>query len=279
MEFPHGMRTCPHSGLVVSKDGIPVLMYHGTRRRFTDFQIGAPIGAPGNPAGIYFTPDRGVAEEYSCNDDGEKDAKSRVICALIRIRDESDGVVIDSAYRGLEFSIFNSDNIFILPEKKDTVFMNAVTATVFHGTDAEFGRFDCSPKHDLNSRRLGAYFTTNQALASLYGTRVIQASVHLSNPLDIRGLDARAAIDMLPISCGERAELRSAFRGTDYMQYGLLESLSPIHLRVRLEVANYDGIIYSEAGGDAFIAFSPAQLKLAPMQSPTKTSECLQARP
>lgn len=101
---------------VVDDHGKPLLVYHGTRRSFQEFQSSKPRGALGNPEGIYFTADRSVAEEYAMDVDGAWDDKSQVIAAYLRIESESDGKVIDSTYSGREYVVFKPSNIYITPE-------------------------------------------------------------------------------------------------------------------------------------------------------------------
>ena len=96
---------------VVGADGKPLVVYHGTRRPFNEFSPSKPMGAPGNPEGVYFTADKGVAEEYAQDADGAWDEKSRVVSAYIKIENDADGKIIDSAYRGREYAVFKAENI------------------------------------------------------------------------------------------------------------------------------------------------------------------------
>jgi len=96
---------------VVDDEGKPLVVYHGTRSDFTEFDMQNPAGALGNPKGAYFSPDRWVAQRYAENDDGEMDSKSRVVAAYLHIENDSDGKVIDSAYRGREYVVFDAKNI------------------------------------------------------------------------------------------------------------------------------------------------------------------------
>jgi len=96
---------------VVDAQGKPLVVYHGTRRDFSEFEITNPHGAAGNPKGAYFTADRSVAKQYAENDDGEHDGKSRIIAAYLHIENDGDGKIIDSAYRGREYVVFDPANI------------------------------------------------------------------------------------------------------------------------------------------------------------------------
>lgn len=75
-------------------------VYHGTRRKFTEFKISSPRGAPGNKRGVYFSPDQDTAAEYAEDVDGSTDDKSTVIRAFIR-----NAELIDHSYRGIEYRI------------------------------------------------------------------------------------------------------------------------------------------------------------------------------
>ncbi len=96
---------------VVDAEGKPLVVYHGTRRPFNEFSPSRPRGAPGNPEGVYFTADKGVAEEYAQDADGAWDEKSRIVSAYIKIENDADGKIIDSAYRGREYVVFKPENI------------------------------------------------------------------------------------------------------------------------------------------------------------------------
>lgn len=131
---------------------------------------------------------------------------------------------------------------------------------VYHGTNQQFREFDTTPIHELDRRRMGAYFTANPNFAATYGPHQIDAYLCINNPLDIRGLSAEQAIALLPVTAFDKAAMRSAFRGQDYSQYGLLESTNQIALRKALEQAGYDGVAYSEGYAAAFIVFQPEQI-------------------
>lgn len=91
--------------------GKPLVVYHGTRRAFDAFEPMHPRGALGNMKGVYFTADKNVAEEYARDVDGAWDEKSRVVSVYIKIENDSDGQIIDSAYRGREYVVFKPENI------------------------------------------------------------------------------------------------------------------------------------------------------------------------
>lgn len=104
---------------VVDSKGKPLVVYHGTRRPFDTFSPGKPRGAPGNPAGTYFTADRRVAEEYAQDVDGAWDEKSRIVAAYIKIENDSDGAIIESAYRGREYVVYEPRNIKVTEMSTD----------------------------------------------------------------------------------------------------------------------------------------------------------------
>lgn len=96
---------------VVDKDNKPLLVYHGTRREFDEFSIQKPRGAIDNPPGVYFTADLEAAKEYAMDVDGAWDEKSRIIAAYLKIETEQDGKIIDSAYSGREYVVFDTTKI------------------------------------------------------------------------------------------------------------------------------------------------------------------------
>lgn len=98
---------------VVDKKGKPLVVYHGTRRKFDikDMEGSKPRGAIGNPKGIYFTADKREAEEFAQDVDGAWDDKSRIIEAYLRIRSEADGLIRERADGSKEFVIYSPTNI------------------------------------------------------------------------------------------------------------------------------------------------------------------------
>lgn len=98
----------------VDGEGRPLVLYHGTRRRFDAFGAFHPRGAIGNPKGVYFTTDPLTAAEYAQDCDGATDAHSRVVAAYLRLSGEDDGKRIDSLYRGREYVAFRVDAIAII---------------------------------------------------------------------------------------------------------------------------------------------------------------------
>jgi hypothetical protein len=90
-------------------------VYHGTRRAFDKFAVLKPIAAPGNPAGVYFTPSRCIAEEYAMDDDGALDESSRIIAAHVRLPSDADGQVVERANGDREVVVFRPAQIQILP--------------------------------------------------------------------------------------------------------------------------------------------------------------------
>lgn len=98
----------------VDGEGRPLVLYHGTRRRFDAFEAFPPRGARGNPKGVYFTADPATAAEYAQDCDGATDAHSRLVAAYVRLSCEDDGKRIDSLYRGTEYVAFRVDAIAII---------------------------------------------------------------------------------------------------------------------------------------------------------------------
>lgn len=112
----------------VDAEGKPLVVYHGTRRQFNEFSPSKPRGAPGNPEGVYFTADKGAAEEYAQDVDGAWDEKSRVVAAYIKIENDADGKIIDSAYRGREYVVFKAENIKSATDNPDIRFSRTPAA-------------------------------------------------------------------------------------------------------------------------------------------------------
>jgi hypothetical protein len=133
---------------------------------------------------------------------------------------------------------------------------------LYHGTNKDFVHFDTTPVYTLDTKRLGAYFSTNPAYAKLYGDTLVEVELAVSKPFDITGMSAWDAIDSLPVSTGFKKELRSAFKGNDYSQYGLLEGAQREGLRDELCKLGYDCIKYTEGYADAYIAFDAAKIRV-----------------
>lgn len=91
-----------------------IIAYHGTRYKFDEFKAFYPMGALGNPKGVYFTRDLDTAIEYAEDTAGAIDNKSRVIMVKLNIDSEDDGIIINHSYRGEEIIMFNLDKIEIL---------------------------------------------------------------------------------------------------------------------------------------------------------------------
>lgn len=127
----------------------------------------------------------------------------------------------------------------------------------FHGSDELFTEFDTRAVHEIDRRRLGSHFSSSKDYAKAYGKHCYEVRLMIDAPLDLRNTTATEAAAMLPITDFDRAAINSAFKGSDYTQYGLIESINPIALRHALEQAGYDGLIYEEAGHSAYIVFDP----------------------
>lgn len=96
---------------VVDADGKPLVVYHGTRRKFNEFEVMHPRGAVGNPKGIYFTTSRQEAEEFAQDVDGAMDEKSRIVEAYLSIQSDSDGAIRKRADGTTEFIVFDPTKI------------------------------------------------------------------------------------------------------------------------------------------------------------------------
>lgn len=134
---------------------------------------------------------------------------------------------------------------------------------VYHGTNRNISEFNTDPENTVERKRIGAYFTANPRFAGMYGDNVMSVYLSIKNPLDITGMDAKEAIDALPVSERLKKEMRAAFRGSEYSQYGLIETAQRDGVRQALEADGYDGVKYTEGYADAFIVFHPEQIKSA----------------
>jgi GNAT superfamily N-acetyltransferase len=195
MQKKHGTKTASAQ---------PVLVYHGTRKDFDEFEPQHPRGAPGNPKGVYFTTDRRVAEQHAEDVDGALDEKSRVISAYLNLQSEADGVIKESPYRGIEYIVFNPAAIQVVDDGRakiaaaptqDQSFMSQpgdITENpafmswfkgskvvddhgrplrVYHGTGADIKEFSYEFTGQGNDQLgSGFYFTNNKDTASGYAT-------------------------------------------------------------------------------------------------------------
>jgi hypothetical protein len=134
----------------------------------------------------------------------------------------------------------------------------------YHGTNDDIDTFDTSACNTLDRKRLGAYFSDDKNYAGCYGSNILEVRLLIQSPFDATGMSAEELISALPlnpeIQVRARQELRSAFKGMDYSQYGLLESAIRFGIRERLESDNYDGIKYNEGIGAAYIVFNSDQI-------------------
>ena len=186
--------------------------------------------------------------------------------------------------RGDEYVVFAADQIMILPEgfrsqlkltsaepqwSNDAIVVDKKNKplVVYHGTNAEFDAFKTGAHSSIEQSRLGAYFTTDERVAGHYGGKVSAYHLAFNKLFDIAGMDSLTTIDKMPVSDLLKRELRSAFRNADLnQQYGMLESLVGRGLRQSLEAAGYDGVMYTEAYADSYIAFHPGQIKAVPKE-------------
>lgn len=135
--------------------------------------------------------------------------------------------------------------------------------TVFHGSQhASLHTFDTNVVNEVDCRRLGAYFTTSRNYAETYGDHVYEVTLSIENPFDIRGMSALQAITAIPVPETMKKELRMAFRGEDYSQYGLLETCIRANLRGALEAAGFDGVCFNEGYADTYVAFHADQIRI-----------------
>lgn len=280
---------------VTDADGLPLVVYHGTRRAFDVFTPSKPRGAAGNPEGIYFSPDKSTAEEYAQDVDGATDERSRVVEAYIKIESEADGQVKESRYSGSEYIVFKPENIKSTagnsgafdPDNADIRFSRSkseaktnlseflkgskVRRVVYHATAADFNTFDTS-RSDL-----GAHFGTREQaeqvaggmrLNNTSGTNVMPVWISLKNPLrlkDVGTFHADGIADQL-----ERKGLLPRGEGKRIIKeidadWKLRKKYDPI-VRKAIQDAGYDGVVYSntqEGAGDSYIVFEPTQVKSA----------------
>lgn len=99
---------------LVDADGRPLVLYHGTRRKFDSFIPMHPRGAPGNPKGVYFDSDWQVAGEFAMDVDGAIDEQSRIIPAYVRLIDGEHGLIRPRLERGkqhIEVVVFSPELI------------------------------------------------------------------------------------------------------------------------------------------------------------------------
>lgn len=101
---------------VVDMHGHPLLVYHGTRRKFDTFVPMKPMAAFGNPVGIYFTDCLREAEEFAQDVDGATDEHSRVITAHLCIRDDTEGLIRRRRDGTTEFIVFKPESILIVSD-------------------------------------------------------------------------------------------------------------------------------------------------------------------
>lgn len=112
----------------VDIEGRPLVLYHGTRRQFEQFELNFPRGAIGNPEGVYFDTKMRVAEEFAQDVDGAMDDRSRIIEAYVKIVDGKDGDMRFRVERGvdeLEVIEFCAENIRM---KSNRVMMELVSS-------------------------------------------------------------------------------------------------------------------------------------------------------
>lgn len=289
-------------GDCIQQDGT-VVMYHGTSTANADAiqSSGTFLGFP------FFSPDRAIAERFS-RQAGKRPVVMEVrlspdailpTCGYFSARLEGLARQLDGTWAYPEPEVdLNADTVEIEGVRRSTrnhlgqpiagsvAELQAFWAwfgdsalvddqgrplVAFHGSPERLSAFDASERNELDCKRLGAYFTSNPRLASCYGKHVHAVYLALPRVFDIVGLCAADAIDALPVEDRLKRELRSAFRGGDYSQYGLLESALRGGLRQTLQEQGYAGIRYTE-GGDAYIAFEAEQIRLLP-EAPAKAAK------
>lgn len=141
--------------------------------------------------------------------------------------------------------------------------LTSLTVNAYHGTPSSFTldqiKLDPWP-HTTNDRKvsLGAYFTSNKELASLYG-QVLEARLMFNNLVDLRGFDgiqdARVFYRSLPAEIPDRlaCEVSAGYSGA-LDAYHLLETaLGRCDLINQLKGAGCDGIAFREAYSDVFV--------------------------
>lgn len=154
-------------------------------------------------------------------------------------------------------------------------------AVFFHGTDADFEKFDLQYKGSntgWGNTVHGFFFADKKENAKLFGDTIIQANLTLLNPIDLRLhsifndktqasllweilsdqklSDRKALIKLVKdIGLGEVAEM-----------YDMLNSKEANESYVK---AGYDGVL-SDLGNDEieYVVFNPSQIKILSIERP-----------
>ncbi len=141
--------------------------------------------------------------------------------------------------------------------------LTSCTVQAYHGTPNLFAldqiKLDPWP-HTTNDRKvsLGAYFTSNKELASLYG-QVLEAKLVFKKLVDLRGFDgiqdARAFYRSLPADIPDRlaCEVSAGYSGVLDVYHLLETALGRCDLINQLKSAGCDGIAFREAYSDVFV--------------------------
>ncbi len=96
---------------VINSKEEPMEIYHGTRRKFTIFDLSAPKSAKGYREGFYFTSDRLFAQKHSADLNGKWDNFSQVMKVYLKIENDKDGRIINSFYQGKEYVVYRPELI------------------------------------------------------------------------------------------------------------------------------------------------------------------------
>lgn len=141
-----------------------------------------------------------------------------------------------------------------------------LTVTAYHGARVPFDLADINldPWFQTTDERkvsLGAYFTTNQLLASMYG-QVLVADLCFHNLVDLRMLNGVfTALDFyasLPVDIPERlaGEVSAGYIGALEPHHLLEFALTRIDIVREMKTMGYDGIAFREANSDVFVPFA-----------------------
>jgi hypothetical protein len=118
------------------------------------------------------------------------------------------------------------------------------TIKVYHGTNADFDRFEMSPAVSGNEMGQGIYFTTDKNRAKNYGSKVHEVEVSVNNPVDINSEK--------PIGAG------LADKANEYI--GHIETVTPNHFETLDEVRTFrnkigDRLYAMDEEGSGFVVY------------------------
>ncbi|MBR2409352.1 MAG: hypothetical protein IKB07_10420 [Lachnospiraceae bacterium] len=137
---------------------------------------------------------------------------------------------------------------------------NGALKPVYHGTKAEFTKFDIS-KNRVITFGNGFYFGENQEAVNMHyagdGGRVMEVYLDIKNPFVI-----------------EQSQLKDIDSVPDVIMEMLdVEGVTKYNINQVLKEHGYDGIHYRNKGNDVYVAYSPEQVKSVDNQNPTKNKD------